>query len=258
MQRENRFERMRPGELEALMEERPLAWIPVGTLEWHGRHLPVGLDAIKAHELCIRAARIAGGAVLPADFFSRDGMLFPWTFRYPPDILARSVFRTLWKLEDYGFRAMFIVTGHYPVSQVATLIGVAHTFMAVRRSAVVAMPEFFAARDDYHGDHAAKWETSIMMELFPDLVEYGELDSLDGDRPWGLFRKGVQGVNPGSEASRDTGREVVNEMVQNMAGHAAALLGKNGRREAAWIHARGAAGFLRGKATEGMKAIGLY
>ncbi|HPI78141.1 MAG TPA: creatininase family protein, partial [bacterium] len=117
-----RFETMTPGELERAVLSTPVAWVPVGTLEWHGRHLPVGLDAIKAHALCLRAADIAGGVVLPANYCSILGMRFPWTFRQNPAVFARNYFDILVSLKKYGFKSIIILTGHYPVEQVLALM----------------------------------------------------------------------------------------------------------------------------------------
>ena len=44
-----------------LRERCPVAYLPLGTLEWHGLHNPVGLDALKAHALAVRCARSGGG-----------------------------------------------------------------------------------------------------------------------------------------------------------------------------------------------------
>ena len=41
----------RPGEIEAAIKEFPCALVPIGSLEWHGPHLPLGLDGIKADAL---------------------------------------------------------------------------------------------------------------------------------------------------------------------------------------------------------------
>ena len=53
---EVRFEEMFPWEIAAAMAEAPLCYLPLGTLEWHGEHAAVGLDALKAHAVCVRAA----------------------------------------------------------------------------------------------------------------------------------------------------------------------------------------------------------
>ena len=50
------WELMRPHEIEAAMAGCPTAFVPLGTLEWHGLQNALGLDALKAHALCVRAA----------------------------------------------------------------------------------------------------------------------------------------------------------------------------------------------------------
>jgi creatinine amidohydrolase len=51
--REVRFEEMFPWEIAAAMAEAPLCYLPLGTLEWHGEHAAVGLDALKAHAVSL-------------------------------------------------------------------------------------------------------------------------------------------------------------------------------------------------------------
>lgn len=57
LEREVRLERLRPREIERAMEICPVLFQPLGTIEWHGLHNIVGLDAVKAHHLCVRAAQ---------------------------------------------------------------------------------------------------------------------------------------------------------------------------------------------------------
>ena len=42
------YEELRPDQLEAQLEESPIAFWPLGLLEHHGWHLPIGFDGIKA------------------------------------------------------------------------------------------------------------------------------------------------------------------------------------------------------------------
>ncbi|MDX6579925.1 MAG: hypothetical protein QOJ47_1474, partial [Gaiellales bacterium] len=37
---ERRYERLRPAELRSLVDATPLAYLPIGPLEFHGEHLP--------------------------------------------------------------------------------------------------------------------------------------------------------------------------------------------------------------------------
>lgn len=216
---------MTPGELENAVLSAPLAWVPVGTLEWHGRHLPVGLDAIKAHALCLRAADVAGGVVLPPNYCSMLGMRFPWTFRQNPAVFARNYFDILVSLKKYGFKSIIILTGHYPPEQVLALMALSETFSTIYRAPVAAIPEFAMAQNSgYAGDHAAVWETSLMMELFPELVDAGELEKLSGLSFIDLWKKGIQGHNPADGASRELGAKTAEIITNNLASLAAEML----------------------------------
>src|SRR5947207_13170031 len=65
------YELMTPDEVIAAREKTPVAFVPVGPIEWHGPHLPLGTDGLHARGVAVRAARIVGGVVLPT--------LYAWT-----------------------------------------------------------------------------------------------------------------------------------------------------------------------------------
>jgi creatinine amidohydrolase len=67
------MEEMSPDELEAVLREAPVAFVPLGTFEHHGWHLPVCFDGIKAHALCEGVAQRTGGTVLPQFFYGTCG-----------------------------------------------------------------------------------------------------------------------------------------------------------------------------------------
>ena len=69
MEREVRWERMFPDQLEAAFAETPVLYIPYGLCEPHGPQNTLGLDALKAHAICCRAARADGGIVAPPDYW---------------------------------------------------------------------------------------------------------------------------------------------------------------------------------------------
>ncbi|MDP6040337.1 MAG: creatininase family protein, partial [Candidatus Latescibacteria bacterium] len=56
-----RYAELRPDELEAIRSETPVAFWPLGLLEHHGWHLPVGFDGIKAERICEQMAERTGG-----------------------------------------------------------------------------------------------------------------------------------------------------------------------------------------------------
>ena len=47
---------MRPRQLEEALRRFPVVYVPFGLIEWHGRHLPLGNDALKAHAFLVKTA----------------------------------------------------------------------------------------------------------------------------------------------------------------------------------------------------------
>lgn len=64
-----KYEEMFPEELGIILKEYPVAYVPFGSLEWHGKHLPYGNDALKAHGILIRTAQKYGGVVVPPTYW---------------------------------------------------------------------------------------------------------------------------------------------------------------------------------------------
>ncbi len=65
---------LRPDQLEAMIKEKLVAFWPLGLIEHHGWHLPIGFDGLKAEKLCIRIAEKTGEV-----FCSSCGGGFGWT-----------------------------------------------------------------------------------------------------------------------------------------------------------------------------------
>ncbi len=71
------YELMRPAEVVAARERCPVAFVPIGPLEWHGPHLPMGTDGLHAHHVAVRVAQAIGGVVLPTLFAGSETVRLP-------------------------------------------------------------------------------------------------------------------------------------------------------------------------------------
>ena len=60
-----RYAELRPHQFRERLQHRPVAYLPLGTLEWHGEHLPLGSDAIISEGLMCECAQRFGGIVMP-------------------------------------------------------------------------------------------------------------------------------------------------------------------------------------------------
>ena len=80
-----------PSEVEVMLKEHPIAYVPFGALEWHGDHMVLGVDSIKAEEICRRSAEITGGILFPCvNYGAFDTMNFPFTFHFSKRALKKN------------------------------------------------------------------------------------------------------------------------------------------------------------------------
>lgn len=187
------FEEMFPWEFAQALAKAPIAYLPLGVLEWHGEHNAVGLDALKGQAVCIQAARLSGGIVLPTIYWATDsredlpdgsyltgGVEHGERYHVPgnmfwlrPETYANLLLDIYEAMQRRGFRVILVIAGHWSH----------HTLPVIRASG-----EAFAAQHPemrwllltdqevvpdlpYPHEHAAGGETSLLMAIRPDLVD---------------------------------------------------------------------------------------
>ena len=231
MEREVRLEYMRPSQIDAAKRCRQAVYVPVGSIEWHGRQNAVGLDTAKAHEQLIGLALRAGGVVFPPVFFGAGGghADYPHSYMFPPQPMRELFAQLLQGFQRDGYAAAILLSGHYP-NRHEFLDGAIEGFRAGGGTMrVLAIVENQAP--GVAGDHAARWETSYMMYLHPATVDMGELAGRDDDvtgagqqRNWmgEEFRDhpcyGLVGEDPRRTASAAAGREATERLISFLIG----------------------------------------
>ena len=66
------YTELTPTEFRQRLAQAPIAYLPLGTLEWHGEHLPLGSDGLQSEGFMTRLAERVGGIVLPMLFLGPD------------------------------------------------------------------------------------------------------------------------------------------------------------------------------------------
>ncbi len=206
---------LRPNQLKAAIKKCPIAYIPFGALEWHGEHLPFGMDGIKAEKLCLRAIERTGGILFPCDHWGAFRTVkFPYTINSSKSCILKRTSYVLEQLYSWGFRVIVLLTGHYPPPWVKFLQKVTTKFHKKHEDAfAIGGPEYIFATDmGYIGDHAAKWETAISLALFPEFTDLN-------DAPEGLSyvdraaNHAIWGFDPKIHATPELGTQVVEKIV---------------------------------------------
>jgi creatinine amidohydrolase len=173
--------------LDALRD--PIALWPVGAIEPHGPHAPLGTDTLISFGMCERAAaRLNDAVVLPALPFgvTRYGAAFAGAIGISEDTLRGMVLDVARSVAAQGFRRLVIVNNHFEPEQVATLraaaeeAGALYLDLVRRRNAQRLTDEFRRG-----SCHAGRYETSLMLADAPQLVDpaMADLPANDVDMP---------------------------------------------------------------------------
>jgi creatinine amidohydrolase len=231
------YEEMTPKEFSERLASAPVAYLPLGTLEWHGEHLPLGSDGIQSQEFFKRLAEKAGGIVLPMLFLGPAGRettingqeLYGMDmgsnvkgekYQYAPRRLTGSAYR----VPDSTF-ADILDNVMKQLSRAGFKIVIAHGHGPSTNFVARKIPEY---REKYNlvvlncwgndqadlclqCDHAAANETSIVMQVRPELVK---MENLPADTSvWPL---GISGKDPRIYASSDFGRKIIDFEIGKM------------------------------------------
>ena len=179
MTRKVRYEELLVHELVAAREETPLAYFPIGSLEYHGFHLPFGFDAMHAHSLCLEAARRTGGVVLPPTYWGTEGHVgWEGSLLLSNATISGLVADVFAQLDAQGFKLIVACTGHYPDVQGALIQGLAHAYVKAHPAvSIIVVDPFNLHPTDPRGEHAGLVETSAMLHLRPELVDMARLET---------------------------------------------------------------------------------
>lgn len=227
------YAELTPRQFRQRIAEAPVAYLPLGTLEWHGEHLPLGADGIQSEGFLVELARRVGGIVLPMLFVAPDyrqevgerefyGMDVYGFLGAEPRQLDGSAYwvddeffehlldRIMRQLKRAGFR---IVVGHGHAPSTQAFVGKVEEW-----ERELGLKCFICWREDesdglgIQTDHAAANETSLVMALRPELVE---MDNLDPNPD--VFPTAVDGEDPRTTASPERGKQAIALQVDRMA-----------------------------------------
>jgi creatinine amidohydrolase len=164
--------------------------VPIGILEKHGPHLPLGTDLLDARQIALRAARQEYTTVFPQYYFGQilEARHQPGTIAYSPGLIWQALDETCSELARNGFKKIVLVNGHGGNNNFLSYFCQAQ--LEKRHDYVVVLfqpgpdPETEAKarslRKSAFDAHAGETETSTIMAHRPDLVRADRAGSQSG------------------------------------------------------------------------------
>ena len=211
-----RYADLLPHEFRKRIAEKPLAYLPMGTLEWHGEQNPIGSDAIQCESLMVECARRYGGIVLPPihvgpgptklmddgrlligmdfwnDVVNPPRQLDADCYWIPDGLFISLIDGILAQCKRTGFKAVF-ADGHGPSrGSWGRELARREAHFGIKLFGV----KFKEGEWKSQIDHAAKNETSLMMHYRPDLVDLSQLSSSRADWPLGVWGEDPRDATP--------------------------------------------------------------
>ncbi len=204
----NPLETLFPNELQARLEMKPVLVLPIGTIEWHSHHLPIGFDGIAAQSIGTKIAEMCDAVLAPVTYWAAGGVAYPYTLKLTVELIEPLYVAIFAQFAEMGFRVIAAYTGHFGIEQTLALKRAALTVMQAAPVTILPITAYDLISEFWKGDHAAAGETAMLQALFP---KYVRLDAVAADEPL----DGILGDDPRNV--RIDGEKLVSEIVSRAA-----------------------------------------
>ena len=166
--------------------------LPLGVIEKHGNHLPLGTDMFSVTAVCKAAAEICPAIVFPYYFLGQitEARHQPGTLAASHRLMMDTLLEMCDEISRNGFKKILIMSGHggnnhflpFFAQEMPRLARDYSVYTGFIGNATPEQRKRFikAAGTDDLGYHAGLAETAIMMHLRPDLVHMSDQDPIEG------------------------------------------------------------------------------
>ena len=225
------IDRITMNEFSLALEKTKTIILPIGSIEAHGPHLPLGTDTIQAFDTSLRTSKVIDVFVAPPIYYGvcRSTKNHAGTISISGDTLRSLLWDLISSFRSQGLKNFVILSGHAGGTHMAALQEVGERLIeefSDIQIAVVSELDLLTTEDlsiiETKGDsHAGEMETSRIQYLIPELVkgmapeEYPRFPKSilvrDKERYW----KGVVWGNP-EKASIEKGKILTETMVNRL------------------------------------------
>ena len=185
------WEQLTAPEFMKAVHETEVCILPLGVLERHSNHLPLGTDALNAHKLACLAAEREPAVVFPLFYFGQiyEARCFPGALTLKPTLLLELLEGVLDEIGRNGFRKIILVNGHGGNNYLLGFLAQG-SLWEQKPYTVYLYREHFTPEQrrrwdevletSLHG-HACECETSITLAHYPELVDMDAVPEQPGE-----------------------------------------------------------------------------
>jgi creatinine amidohydrolase len=195
------------------------AYVPLGTLEWHGNHLPLETDMLVANRICELINNQIPGYLLPPFYLATDrkngdliGMENHLNKQLPggiyylkPELIYEVIKALVQNLVDDGYKKIFLVPGHLGGAWVEVLEKLDQI------EGVIFINPYFPLKDtEFHARHADENESAIFWACYPEEESKSKAIKIDKDDDFIKY----MGRDVRDKASLKNGKIMLEKMVE--------------------------------------------
>jgi creatinine amidohydrolase len=190
------WEALTAADFQQAVQDTGVCVVPLGVLEKHSEHLPLGTDCYIAHRIACLAADKEPAVVYPSLFFGQiyEARCFPGTITIHPRLLLELLSDVLDNIGRNGFKKIVLYNGHGGNNHLIGFLAQCslweqkpyELYVPTRRLSPEGQKEWDDRADAQDSGHAGEYETALMLGLFPDLVKMDRVPEQPA-RPLGRF-----------------------------------------------------------------------
>lgn len=167
-------------EIREYLKEKDSLLIPIGTCEQHGLHLPLCTDTIVAEKMCDEISEKYGILVAPTVNYGANLPLDNKTMTGTTGITYETLKETLKSITEYwkrqGFKHFFAVSCHGDIFHIKALNDSSENIEVIETYEV---EQSDVLEKQVCTRHACESETSVMLYLYPELVDMNVAKDFD-------------------------------------------------------------------------------
>ena len=183
-----------PDFVKAVSQSGKVCIIPLGIIEKHGPHMPLGTDLIDVRAQVLNAVKKEYAVVFPEYYCGQinEARHQPGVVAYSPDLVWKMLQETCNEISRNGFEKIIFVNGHggnndlvkyFCMSQLSEKRNYAIYLFQPKTDANEhkKVEELMKKLPPSTGEHAGAQETSYMLAVRPDLVKLDMASKQSGD-----------------------------------------------------------------------------